>query len=361
MMAVMPRIGRGKSSGDMPVRERQLLAILDNSPNLMFVKDLRGRYLFVNHRFEEVFHVTRVGVIGKTDFDLFPNKQATIFQMNDRKVLQAGVPLEFEENAQHDDGVHTSIVFKFPLYEADGQPYAIGGVTTDITDRKRIEHAFRESQARLEVALDARQQLDADLHDNIIQMVYAVGMSLEQSRHLIKHDKAAADDTIKGALSHLNQIIADVRSYIHRQDPPHLGGHQLIATLSGLIQTMQEANGLRFTLDMDPTTAQSLTSEQSLHLYSIAHEAISNCFRHANAQDARLSLQVYGTSIRLEVQDNGIGFDKDRAVGLGHGLRNMHMRVQKLGGQLEIETRLLGGTRIVTTIPQHVTCDPTAL
>lgn len=351
------RVAWEKSLDGRSTRQHQLLAILDNSPNLIFVKDVCGRYLFVNRRFEDVFHVCRAHIVGKTDRDLFSPRQAAAFQMNDRKVLDAGVPLEFEESAQHDDGVHTSIVFKFPLYEADGQPYAIGGITTDITDRKRIEQALRESQAKLEAALEARQQLDADLHDNIIQMVYAAGMSLEQTRHLLKHDTAAADEVIKGVLSHLNHIIADVRSYIRRQDPPRLGGNQLIATLSGLIRTMQDTHGLRFTLQLDPRVAQRLTSEQSLHLYGIAHEAISNCIRHANAQDAKLTLQVCGTSIRLEIEDNGIGFDKDKAAVMGHGLQNMRMRVQKLGGQLHIETHRPAGTRIVTIIPQrHSTC-----
>jgi PAS domain S-box-containing protein len=223
------------TSTEMSARERQLLAILDHSPNLVFVKDPEGRYLFVNRRFSEVFHLTREQITGKTDRDLFPPGQAAAFRLNDRKVLEAGIPLEFEEVAQHDDGPHTSIVFKFPLCDTEGRTYAIGGITTDITDRKGMEHALRESQARLALALDARQQLDADLHDNIIQMLYAVGMNLEQSRHLLHYNVTAADDTLKGALSNLNHVIEDVRGYIGRQEPPRLCGNQLIATLSGLL------------------------------------------------------------------------------------------------------------------------------
>ena len=340
------------TSTEMSARERQLLAILDHSPNLVFVKDPEGRYLFVNRRFSEVFHLTREQITGKTDRDLFPPGQAAAFRLNDRKVLEAGIPLEFEEVAQHDDGPHTSIVFKFPLCDTEGRTYAIGGITTDITDRKGMEHALRESQARLALALDARQQLDADLHDNIIQMLYAVGMNLEQSRHLLHYNVIAADDTLKGALANLNHVIEDVRGYIGRQEPPRLCGNQLIATLSDLIQTMQEANGLRFTLQMDPSATQHLTAEQSLHLYSIAREAISNCFRHANAQHAVLSLQVCGPSVRLEIHDDGVGFEHNQTAGLGHGLRNMQMRAQKLGGRLDIDAAPFKGTRIMTIIPQ---------
>ncbi|HKN87312.1 MAG TPA: PAS domain-containing protein [Nitrospiraceae bacterium] len=334
-------------------KERQLQAILDHSPNLVFVKDPAGRYLFVNRRFEEVFHLTREQVIHKTDDELFPPPQAAAFRTNDRKVFDAGTPLEFEEVALHDDGPHTSIVFKFPLRDEDGQPYAIGGVTTDITDRKRTEQALRESQARLALALEERRRLDADLHDNIIQMAYAVGMGIEQSRLLLNQDVKAADETLKAALTHLNQVIADVRSYIQRQDPLRVRGDQLIATLTEFIQTLQSVQGLKFTLQMDPSAAQHLTDEQSIHLYCMAHEAISNCFRHANARTGRLSLQAYGTSIRLAVEDDGIGFDNRNATVRGHGLQNISMRVLKLEGQLQIESAPGRGTRITVDVPLH--------
>lgn len=331
--------------------ERQLQAILDHSPNLVFVKDLTGRYLFVNRRFEDVFHLTREHILHKTDDELFAPTQAAAFRTNDRKVLDAGAPLEFEEVALHDDGLHTSIVFKFPLCDGEGRPYAIGGITTDITDRKRTEQALRESQARLALALEERQRLDADLHDNIIQMAYAVGMGIEQSRLLLKRDVKLADDTLKASLAHLNQVIADVRSYIQRQEPLRLRGDRLIATLAGFIQSLQGVQGLNFTLEMDPSAAQQLTNEQSVHLYYMAHEAISNCFRHAKARSGRLVLQRGGRSIRLKVEDDGIGFDSRDAMERGHGLQNICMRVRKLEGHVQIDSVPGRGTRIVADIP----------
>jgi PAS domain S-box-containing protein len=350
----VPRRSDGQQrSRTIPEKESQLQAILDHSPNLVFVKDPAGRYLFVNRRFEDVFHLTREQIIHKTDDELFPPPQAAAFRTNDRKVFDAGVPLEFEEVALHDDGTHTSIVFKFPLRDEDGQPYAIGGMTTDITDRKRIEQALRESQARLTLALEERRRLEADLHDNIIQMAYAVGMGIEQSRLLLNQNVNAADETLKAALTHLNQVIADVRSYIQRQDPLRLRGDQLIATLTQFIQTLQSVQGLNFTLQMDPSATQQLTDEQSVHLYCMAHEAISNCFRHANAHNGRLSLQTYGTSIRLEVEDDGIGFDNQTAMVHGHGLQNISMRVLKLKGELQIKSAPSQGTRILVDIPLH--------
>jgi PAS domain S-box-containing protein len=128
--------------------EERFGAIVGNSPTLVFLKDTEGRYLHVNRQFERAFHITREQVVGKTDEAIFMPEQAAAFRANDLKVLQAGVSLEFEEVAMHDDGPHTSIVSKFPLYGGDGKPYGLCGITTDITQRKRTEDALRQSEER---------------------------------------------------------------------------------------------------------------------------------------------------------------------------------------------------------------------
>ena len=119
--------------------ENRFRAIMDNSPALIFLKDLGGRYLQANRQFETVSRLTQQDLIGKTDEEIFPPAQAAAFRANDRKVLEADAPMRFEESALHDDGTHTSIVVKFPLRNAEGRCYALCGIATDITDRQRAE------------------------------------------------------------------------------------------------------------------------------------------------------------------------------------------------------------------------------
>jgi PAS domain S-box-containing protein len=119
--------------------EEELHAFLENSPNLIFLKDLQGRYLYVNKECKRELCITDDEVLGKRDNEIFSPEQAAVFVANDRQVLEAGIPMEFEEVAFQKDGPHTSIVQKFPLFNSGGEIYAIGGIVTDITERKREE------------------------------------------------------------------------------------------------------------------------------------------------------------------------------------------------------------------------------
>jgi PAS domain S-box-containing protein len=124
----------------------RLRAILDHCPSMIFLKDSDGRYLQVNRQFELTFKLTPKQVFRRTDAELFPPELAAAFRATDRSVLEAGHSLEFEESAVYGDGLHTFIVHKFPLLDAAGNAYAVGGISTDITARKRAEDDLRKQK-----------------------------------------------------------------------------------------------------------------------------------------------------------------------------------------------------------------------
>jgi PAS domain S-box-containing protein len=134
--------------------EMRLQTFFENSPNLIFLKDRQGRYIYVNREFKRALRVTDEQIKGKRDDEIFSAEQATAFQVNDRHVLEARLPMEFEETALQEDGQHTSIVHKFPLFNNDGEVYAIGGIVTDITERKKEESARRFSDERYRVLVE---------------------------------------------------------------------------------------------------------------------------------------------------------------------------------------------------------------
>ncbi len=129
--------------------KEQAQTILDNTPAVVYLKDTDGRYLLINHQYERLFHVTKDQVIGKTDYDIFPKAFADAFRMNDFKVLETKNSLVIEEIAPHDDGMHTYISLKFPLYDSVEGLYGVCGISTDITDRTRkIEKKSNTSTRR---------------------------------------------------------------------------------------------------------------------------------------------------------------------------------------------------------------------
>jgi PAS domain S-box-containing protein len=135
-------------------RHQQLLKdVVDNTTAVIYVKYADGRYLLTNRRFEQLFHLTTDQIVGHTDHEIFPRDFADAFRANDVAVLEQNTTVEYEEYAPHADGPHAYISIKFPLRDHTGKPYASCGISTDITERKRIEDELRTSEARARLAL----------------------------------------------------------------------------------------------------------------------------------------------------------------------------------------------------------------
>ncbi|WP_438022824.1 AAA family ATPase [Sorangium sp. So ce233] len=123
--------------------QEQLQAIVDNSPALIYVKDLEGCLILLNRRFEQMIRLPRAEAVGKRDHDIFPPETADVLAAHDREVIARNEPLDVEEVVPQDDGLHTYLSLKFTLRDATGAVYAVCGISTDITERKRAAMAER--------------------------------------------------------------------------------------------------------------------------------------------------------------------------------------------------------------------------
>ena len=147
-----------KQAEDALRRSEQLLsAVVNNTTAVIYVKYTDGRYLLINRRFEQLFHLTTDQIVGHTDHEIFPKDIADAFRANDVTVLAQNRAVEYEEYAPHSDGLHTYISIKFPLHDDTAKPYAICGISTDITERKRMEDIHRSHEEQLCIALSSAE------------------------------------------------------------------------------------------------------------------------------------------------------------------------------------------------------------
>jgi two-component system, NtrC family, sensor kinase len=123
-------------------------SIIDTSTAVIYLKDLEGRYQLINRRYVELFHIDKDTIVGKTDYDIFSRERADAFRDFDQRVLAAGTTLQAEEVVPQDDGPHTYISLKYPLYDVSGEAYGVCGISSDITALKLAERAIRESENR---------------------------------------------------------------------------------------------------------------------------------------------------------------------------------------------------------------------
>lgn len=134
---------------------KQLLqSIIDNTSNPIAIKKLNGEYLLVNKNFGELFGIANDKIIGKTDHDFLPKEIAETYRNSDLEVAKKLVELKSEETIEQKDGVHTYIAVKFPLYDDSGRIYAIGGISTDISERKKLEDSLKATDAFFNMSFD---------------------------------------------------------------------------------------------------------------------------------------------------------------------------------------------------------------
>lgn len=128
--------------------DRLFASFMSNLPALAWIKDARGRYVYLNEAFQKAFEVRLDDWRSKTDREVLPTAIAEQFQANDAQVISTKRPILTVETAPHRDGLHESVVSKFPIVDEEGRLTLVGGVAVDITERKRVETALRESEER---------------------------------------------------------------------------------------------------------------------------------------------------------------------------------------------------------------------
>ncbi|AUX34198.1 uncharacterized protein SOCE836_063670 [Sorangium cellulosum] len=310
------------------LRESQglLQAIVDNSTAMVYVKDLQGRYLLSNRRFRQLCHATVESIVGRTDRELFPPEQAENFRSFDRRVLEAQEPLEAEEVVPQDDGMHTYISVKCPLFDAEGKPYAVCAISTDITERKRAEEE-RERLLASEQAARSKAELADRLKDEFLctlshELRTPLTSILGWAHILLRTAKSDAATVERGlrvierngmAELGLVEALLDVSAILCGKVDLKRQSVSLAEVIQAVLDTVTpaaEAKGVCISLSLSSKTSRVWGDRGRLE--QIVNNLLSNAINFTpSGGRVDVSLEEVGAMSQLRISDTGEGISAD--------------------------------------------------
>ena len=367
-------------SSQEALRENQVLlqSIIEHSGAVIYVKDLDGRYLLINRRYEEHFQVERRTVLGKTDHQLFASEFADIFRGNDQQAIAAGQPLESEEPVPQGDGIRFYLSIKCPLAGADGRPYAVCGISADITERKRVEQQLRQSQkmeaiGRLAggIAHDfnnlltvingysglALLRLDSsdEMHEVLLQILRAGERAAELTKQLLTYSRKQVQET---KIWDLNAIISEMEPMLKRVIAEDI---QLTTSLALDIGGVMVDRGQveQIILNLVVNARDAMPQGGKLWVETSSESRV------AAAAPAGFDA-IVEPCVVLSVRDTGVGmtpdvcaeiFDpffttKDVGKGTGLGLSVVHGIVKQSGGNVSVHSEPGKGSTFRIVFPR---------
>ena len=217
-----------------------------------------------------------------------------------------------------------------------------------------IENARLYEQVERLAVVDERDRISRDLHDSVIQSIYAVTLSLDDVPELVSEAPAEARKRVDDSIDALHGVIRDIRNFIFGLRPLLLDSGSLLDGLRALADELRRNTTTEIEVVGDEP--DNVAIEVVAELLAIAREALANVARHSSAEHAVVQLSTLNGDVRLEITDDGGGIAPYADVAHGHhGLPNMRARAMALGGTFDIESAKHTGTRIIAVIPRNGT------
>lgn len=215
-----------------------------------------------------------------------------------------------------------------------------------------LENVRLNIQGRRLAILEERERIGMDLHDGIIQSIYAVGLTLEHARLILGEEPEQTRKRIEQSIEDLNSTIRDLRAFIMDMRPRQLYEENLMDGLKRLVNEFQVNALVETSLNGPSESLNNLPDAHAIALFHICQEALANIAKHAQAEKVEVSVWTTQDRVLLEIHDDGRGFDPQKVrFTLGHGISNMQTRARNVGGDLEITTEPGTGTNILAWMP----------
>jgi len=330
---------------NLPIRE-----LIDSAPDGFIVSDETGIVVFANRTAELQFGYERQELLGNPVSALIPERHHDAHHghmtsyVADPRVRPMGLGLDLV--GRRKDGSEFPVEISLSPLRTSGNTL-FTAIVRDISEHKAMEERRRALELELETERE-RDRIAMDLHDGIMQDIYASSLALELTLGGGIEPREAAD-AIERVMDQLQAVVRDIRSYIFDLRPREFNG-DLAEAISHLANEFQQNSQIATEVDLDVSNSPSLTT--ALTVYNIAHEALSNIQRHSGANLVSISLQVGDDSGRLVITDDGVGFDTASDTSQSHrGLRNMTVRARTIDADLELESSPGKGTTLSLRFP----------
>jgi len=344
--------------------EQRVQDLVDNVGALIYIKSADGRFLLVNRHFEKIFGVSRQEAPQRTNYDFFPPEVAEIYSSNDRRVLETGVSMEFEE-PRAEGGAWLSL--KFPLFDDEGSIYAVGGISTDITDRSRAEAAIRQARDEAERANRAKSEFLSRMSHELrtpLNSILGFGQLL-QLEQLPRGSRESVDRIVKAGrhlLALINEVLEISRieagAALSTVEPVH--ACLPLTEALDLVRPLAAERDIEIVQDLHAGLYQFVLADHQ-RLKQVLLNILSNAIKYnrlggrvlvdfSRLADGRLRFRVADTGYGIDPGDvdkaflpfDRLGADRTRTEGTGLGLALSRSLVEAMGGTIGVERTVRG-------------------
>ena len=346
------RARRRKTEAELIRSEEKFSKSFRRSPLAISIASTKdGCYIDVNETFEQQTGWCRDEVIGRSPSDINlwvdPHQRSLFIQ----KLLAEGSVRELEVRIRRKDGQIRTTLGSAELIEVNGKPCTLS-VIADVTERKRAEEALASLSGHLiETQDEERKRIAREIHDDYNQRVAMLAIDLEQLAENVGDSSGETSQKVHELFDRVSELGADLHSLSHRLHSSTLESLGLLAGLEAFCKEFAEQQGVQIDF-VHENVRRGLPADAALCMFRITQEALRNVKRHSGANRAEVRLEQLDGSLHLSVSDRGKGFNSNKpAAERGIGIHSMEERLRLLGGNLEIQSRPMEGTRIDAWLP----------